>query len=110
MELEPKQLKDKPRKIGDLKGEPVFQVETKGGLFVVMAKSTAGRARTLGVGPHPATARHIAERDNPDLSISELSKSEPLDSDVLRQQVRESLWLTRRVQEATDELNQQGKR
>jgi hypothetical protein len=105
VELEAKQLKDKPKKIGDLKGEPVYQVETKGGLFVVMAKNSTGRPRTLGVGPHPATARHIAERDNPDLSISELSKSEPLDLSILQQQVRECLWLTRRIQEAAIDLD-----
>lgn len=107
VELDTKQLKDKPKKIGELKGDPVFQVETKGGLFLVMAKS-AGKPRTLGVGPHPATARHIAEKDNPDLKLTELAKSEVLDLDpaLLKAQVQECLWLTRKIQSIIDELNE----
>lgn len=102
--LDTKQLKDKPRKIGDLKGDPVFQVETKGGLFLIMAKST-GRAKTLGAGPHPYTARHIAERDFPELNITELAKSEAPAPDLLRAQIQESLWLTRKIQDITSELD-----
>jgi hypothetical protein len=102
--LETKQLKDKPRKIGDLKGEPVFQVETKGGLFLIMAKST-GRPRTLGVGPHPATARHIAEKDFPEVNFTELAKSEPPAPELFRAQIQESLWLTRKIQDITSELD-----
>lgn len=104
--LETKQLKDKPRRIGDLKGDPVFQVETKGGLFLIMAKSMSGvsRPRTLGVGPHPATARHIAEKDFPDVTFTELAKSESPAPELFRAQIQESLWLTHKIRDVTSEL------
>lgn len=104
--LDTKQLKDKPRKVGDLKGEPVFQVETKGGLFLIMSKSTSAgsRPKTLGVGPHPATARHIAEKDFPEVNFTELAKSEAPAPELLRAQIQESLWLTRKIQDVTSEL------
>ncbi|WNM70335.1 hypothetical protein [Myxococcus phage Mx1] len=100
MEVDAKQLKQKPKKIGEIKGDPVFEVETKGGLYFVMTKS-GGKPRILGTGSHKATARHIAERDNPDLNISELSKSEALDPQTLRQEVAKFLPLTRQMQKAT---------
>jgi hypothetical protein len=104
MTLDAKQLAGKPIRIGDLKGDPVFQASTKGGLFLIMAKSTTGRARTLGVGPHPATARHIAEKDFPEVNFTELAKSEPPAPELFQAQIQESLWLTRKIQDVTAEL------
>lgn len=97
MNITPEQLKGKPKKIGDLDGNPVMEVETKGGLFLVMTKAN-GKPKTLGVGSHPAVAAHIAERDFPGLKITELSKSEALEPQVLRAEVARSLPLTRRIQ------------
>lgn len=99
IQLEPKQLKGRPVTIGRLNGSPVYRVETKGGLHLVMTKSNDGKPKTLGAGSHPATAIHIAERDNPELKITELTKSESLDPAILSQQVQEYSWLTRKIQE-----------
>jgi hypothetical protein len=98
MDITEKQLKGAPKKIGTLDGNPVLQIETKGGLFVVMTKSSAGKPRTLGTGSHPAVAQHIAERDNPAIKLTELSKSEALDPYTLRREATKYVPLTRKLQ------------
>lgn len=97
MNVTPQQLKGRPKKIGDLEGDPVMEVETKGGLFILMTKS-GGKPKTLGTGSHPAVARHIAERDFPAMKLTELSKSESLDPQLLRSEAHRYLPLTRRLQ------------
>lgn len=97
MNITTQQLKGKPKKIGEMDGSPVLQAETKGGLFILMTKS-GGKPKTLGTGSHPAVARHIAERDFPAMKLTELSKSESLDPQILRTEVTRYLPLTRRMQ------------
>jgi hypothetical protein len=98
MNIEPKQLKGKPRKIGKLDDAEVFEAETKGGLYIVMAKSGKNGLKTLGTGSHRAVARNIAEREHPSLRITELSKSESMDAEALRAELPAALVLTRRIQ------------
>lgn len=97
MDLTPNQLKGKPKQVGELHGNPVLQAETKGGLFILLTKAN-GKPKTLGTGSHPAVAMHIAERDNPELKLTELSKSESLDPYTLRKESERYLPLTRRFQ------------
>lgn len=97
MDIALNQLKEKPKKIGELDGSPVMQAETKGGLFLIMTKS-GGKPRTLGAGSHPAVAAHIAERDFPKLKLTALAKSEQLEPQVLRHEVARFLPITRRLQ------------
>lgn len=97
MEISLNQLAGKPKKVGELDGNPVMQVSTKGGLFLLMTKSN-GKPKTLGVGSHPAVAAHIAERDFPSLKLTELSKSEALDPRTLRSEAAKFIPLTRRLQ------------
>jgi hypothetical protein len=97
MNITPNQLKAKPKKIGELDGAPVMQAETKGGLFLIMTKA-GGQPKTLGAGSHPAVARHIAERDFPELKLTELMKNESLEPQVLRTETQRCLPITRRLQ------------
>lgn len=65
--------------IGKLKDSKVLQINTIGGLsLVVLAKGVNGE--TLGVASHPAIARYIASKRSPDIEWTELSKSEVVDS------------------------------
>lgn len=61
--------------IGTLKGRPVVEIATTGGLHLIVTPNGTG-VLTLGAGPHRAVARHIAKKRNPDLMITELAKSE----------------------------------
>lgn len=75
MNLTTNQIDEKPKKVGDLRGRPVFHLRTKGGLHVlVMAKGAS--FETLGTGPHRAVARHIAQKHEPGIVWSELSKAD----------------------------------
>ncbi len=79
MNLEPNQLKQKPKKVGKTDtGKDVFEVETKGGLSLIVSPKD-GSFETLGTGPHRAVARHIAAKRMPGIQWSDLHKSESLD-------------------------------
>lgn len=75
MEIDPKEIKGKPRQIGRLKKSPVFAIQTRGGLNLVVVKKASG-TETLALAPHPAISLHIALKRNPDLEITELTKGE----------------------------------
>ena len=77
MEIAEKHIKEKKR-IGTLKGEPVIEVLTQGGLWMVVCKKD-NKAQTLGTGPHRAVSRYIAQKLNPDMLLTELSKSDHVD-------------------------------
>lgn len=66
------------KRIGSLHGSPVVEVRTSGGLYMVVCQKS-GVLQTLGTGPHRAVARFIAEKREPELEITELSKSDWLD-------------------------------
>lgn len=63
------------RQIGTLKGRPVVEIATTGGLHLIVTPNGTG-VTTLGAGPHRAVARHIAKKRNPDLQFTMLEKSE----------------------------------
>jgi len=56
----------------------VWEVGTKGGLHLVIAVRNS-KAETLGVGPHRAVARFIAQKKEPKLTLTELSKADHVD-------------------------------
>lgn len=66
------------RRIGKVGRHDVFHIVTKGGYNLL---ATAGREPglpqngVLGVGPHPAVAKFMAERAFPSLQLTELAKS-----------------------------------
>jgi hypothetical protein len=72
--IDRRQLAGRPRRIGTLKGRPVVELSTKGGLTMVV-HATPGRPVTLGTGPHRAVARHIAKKREPEISFN-LEKSD----------------------------------
>lgn len=76
IQLTPEQIAHK-KKIGSLKGKPVFEIKTKGGFFVVAAAGDANKkSEILGTGSHRAIARHIAEKNAPEFKIDALEKSD----------------------------------
>ncbi len=87
------------KRIGYLKGIPVYELATKGGLnLVLMSKNSV--PLVLGLAPHRAIARHIAQRDYKDLILDELSKSEELPYDSYAHLV--DFWA-----ETTQKVNQE---
>jgi hypothetical protein len=75
MNIEPKHIASK-RRIGTRRsGEPVVEILLKGGLHLVTTIEK-GKPKTIGAGPHRAVARWMAEKNDPDITIEELSKDE----------------------------------
>jgi hypothetical protein len=70
MQIDPKEIKGKPTKIGILKGKPVYELRLKGGLFVAVCSN-----KVIGTGSHRGISRHIAKRHEPEIEWTELSKS-----------------------------------
>lgn len=74
IKLDENQVESK-KKIGSKDGNPVWQIVTKGGLYV-NAIAKGGKFDILGTGPHPAIARHISENRLQGIHWSGLSKSD----------------------------------
>jgi hypothetical protein len=74
MNIEPKHIASK-RRIGTCKGQPVVEILLKGGLHLVTTLQ-GGKPKTIGAGPHRAVARWMAEKNEPECAIEELSKDE----------------------------------
>lgn len=81
MNIDAKQIDEKPKKVGHLNGKPVFHMRTKGGLHILVMQKN-GSYETLGTGPHRAVARHIAAKYEPEIVWSELSKSDHVDPEA----------------------------
>lgn len=75
MKIEAKQLKGKPKKVGQHDGRDVFALQTKGGFNMVVATKGEG-FETLGAGPHPCIARHIANQKYKDINWTSLNKAD----------------------------------
>ena len=71
------------KKIGLLNGHGVVEVVLKGGLHLIVTKQGDAKTSILGTGPHRAVARFIAEKNEPDLQWTEMSKSDHLDVHAL---------------------------
>lgn len=82
MDIEPKQLAEKPRKVGKSEGRDIYQLRTKGGWHMIVAPKN-GRMETLGAGPLAAVARHIANKRKSDIEWVELSKSEHVSEEAI---------------------------
>lgn len=75
MNLKPEHVESK-KKIGMLRGKPVIHLKTTGGFHLIVSMNDSGGFETLGTGPHAAISRHIAEKREPEISWTELSKSD----------------------------------
>jgi hypothetical protein len=61
--------------IGTLKGKPVFEIETKGGFFLICSPNANG-INYLGSGSHKKLARHGARKKEPEFKLTVLEKSD----------------------------------
>ena len=86
------------KRIGTLRGSPVIEVLTSGGLYMVVVNKS-GNVETLGTGPHRAVARFIAEKREPTLEITELSKSDHLDQAAINSVLAKYEAITDRLNE-----------
>lgn len=69
-------LLGKPKKVGHTSGgKDVFQVMTKGGLYMMIGANGA----PIGTGPHPGVARSVANRMVDGITWTGLSKADYLD-------------------------------
>lgn len=79
MDLKAEHIKGKPKKVGHVGNASVFHVETTGGYHMMIATRN-GKTDTLGVGPHPVIAKHIAKKREKaagrEISFTELNKSD----------------------------------
>lgn len=62
------------KKIGVLGDDNVYQIDTKGGLTLILVK-TDEKGEFIGAGSHPAMARHAAKKRRPELVYTEMAKS-----------------------------------
>lgn len=77
MQISRQQMAAKPKKVGKLDGKDVFHLPLKGGLHMIVGASDKGVGfETLGTGPHPAVARHIATKKHSDIQWTELNKAD----------------------------------
>ena len=81
MDIETKHIQSK-KEIGTLKGKPVIELVTTGGLHLIIAAKN-GKFETLGTGPHRAIARYIAKKKESEIEFNEMAKSEEGEVTVL---------------------------
>lgn len=74
MDITPQHVSYK-KQVGLFKGKPVWEIATTGG-FHLLVGLKGGEQHTFGTGSHRAIARHIARKREPELVITELSKSD----------------------------------
>jgi hypothetical protein len=67
------------KKVGQLKGKPVYHVKTRGGLHMISKEDGS----LIATGPHGGVARHIAKKYEPEVEWTELAKAEHLEEAVL---------------------------
>lgn len=64
--------------VGKLDGKNVFELATTGGLHLIIADKN-GKPEAIGTGPHRAVSRYIAEKRNPEIQWTELSKADHIE-------------------------------
>lgn len=64
--------------VGKLDGQSVFEIATTGGLHLIVSHKN-NKPETVSVGPHAAVARYIAEKRNPEIQWTELSKADHIE-------------------------------
>lgn len=82
-------LAAKPKIIGHIKDRDVYEATTKGGFSLVFTLKKTGETEMLGTGNHPAIARFVATKENPDCKLTELAKSESLPLWLIEKQAKE---------------------
>lgn len=97
MDITPQHVAYK-KKVGLFKGHPVWEIATTGG-FHLLVGMKGGEQHTFGTGSHRAIARHIARKREPELTITELSKSDFVE-------VRAYEYLLPEYEALTDRFNQ----
>lgn len=83
MNVQPRHIASKKRIGSRRDGTPVIEVLTKGGLYLVLTHE-GGKPKTIGAGPHRAVARFMAEKAEPDITITELSKADYVPEESIR--------------------------
>ena len=92
MDLPPSQVASN-RRVGRSGEDSVYEIATRGGLHLLVAKGGGGRVSVLGAGPHPALARYLARKNHPDVVLDGLAKSDPLaDAAMARLLPRARAW------------------
>ena len=74
MNIRKRDLARIPQKIGELKGESVYEMETIGGYHII-ALQKGGKITTISVGPHRAISRFLAGKQEPGIKWTCLEKS-----------------------------------
>lgn len=93
MKLSLNQMRGPAEVIGHIRsGGPVYKMFSKGGLAIVMSKE-----KVLGTGPHIAIAKLVAQNNEPDLVITELSKSEDFSPELFRHLVPYWTSITKKI-------------
>lgn len=99
MKIDRNQLKGPPERVGKLRGEPVFLMQTKGGFNIVYSQAAG---RVIGSAPHKGLAKHIATLNEKDVEFDELSKAEPFDPSLFQNIIQDWLEVTDRLNEGLD--------
>ena len=88
MDIKKEQIASK-KIIGKHKGNPVYELVTKGGLNMIVIQKSDGSAEFLGAAAHQAVSQYIAEGKYKDIEWTELSKSEGIPPLVLKEIAKE---------------------
>lgn len=92
----PKHLKNKPERIGTVDGEPMFFVETTGGLNIIATKKN-NKFELLSCAPHPAICKHIVSKKFKDVVFTALQKSEEVDVSQFQEMIKKYEQVTERI-------------
>ena len=78
LSVQPQEI-SKKKQIGHLDESPVYQLDLKGGLYVIIKAKEGGSVELLGSGAHHLVAKAVAKKIHPRLVITELMKSEGIE-------------------------------
>jgi hypothetical protein len=70
------------KNIGHIRKTPVYEFSFVGGLFLLV-EGDKKNDPIIGIGPHRAVARWMAKQKHTDFEITELSKSDDLDINIV---------------------------
>lgn len=83
--------------VGKKGGSQVIELGTTGGLHLVIVQE-GGKPVVRGSGPHAAVARYIAQKQDPDIEYTELTKSDYMEPYLFMALVPEYERLTKMIQ------------
>jgi hypothetical protein len=92
----PKHLKGKPEKIGTVDGEPMFFVETTGGLNIIATQKN-GNFTLLSMAPHSAICKHSVSKNCKNVVFNELCKSESIDIEQFKDMIAKYEEITNKI-------------